>query len=1131
MNFKPVLALSLFLMPFISYAADSQGKVVIVPLAGFDSNTAVSPVGGNNKLTVGGQRLEVFERAAFIWSNILDLHYDITVEATFAALTCSASSATLGYAGPNRVKKDNNVWYGTAQANQILKTDTSDTFNDIYATFNSSIDAGCFNGASSGWYYGLDNNEPSDKEALLDVVLHEIGHGLGFLSFVDLSDDTSATPAVAATGALFNSYIDSYSRFLKDHTTNKIWADMSNAERLASRNNNTLIWTGSNANAGAMTNGLNELSSGFNNGGIKMHAPSSYSSGSSVSHISTDAAPNQLMEPYNTDDGIHPVLEIQMFKDMGYDLKADLSANSQPMASNYTLSIPVNGSINLAVLSHATDADTDAIFLHTFKDLPTNGSLSDNFDANATYTPSNNFTGSDSIVYQVYDDHMQLSNEATITINVANTTAPTASDDSANLNEDSINYSINVLANDIAESNALDSATLALASQGLHGSASIISGEISYTPIANYYGTDTLSYHVKDSAGLQSNTATLTLTISNVDDAAISSADSFTIAEDSSGNTLDLINNDSDIDSTLNNNQVIIVSQPQHGSAIVNVSGAIYTPDPNYYGSDGFTYKLSVDGKESNISTVAVSISNTNDAPVSNSDSYSINNTDTLLDVLLNDIDIDHALSELQIIIESQPSHGIVTVNSGSINYQVNNGYAGGDSFSYSLKDAANASSNTSNVDLQITNAVLPIAVADAFVFDEDSRNKSLPLTSNDNFVGGITQISISQQPENGHISIDGLNVLFTAHADVFGQSTFSYRITDQTDLQSKITTGRIMLINKNDAPQAVSDSLTVVSGLSNKLKILSNDTDESLVNVTINIMTKPLHGGITIKGNKVYYRLNDVAQSQDSFSYSITDNEGLTSNTVAVTLSMDNQLPLIDVVNDEFVLKISTSKQLDVLKNDTTYTDSYTLNITQQASKGELSLNGTILSYTADDSADQDSFKYTLTDEQGQTSDEATVVIEKSNTTPLKAYDDRVEVEENESIYISLTNNDEFENIRSLTLYRDAIKGEVTKVDNHQVSYQTSNQDDSFVYAIEDDNFEVQYAQVYITLKKAAETTIDDSILPGDDSLPNDDLPAEPEKVIDTTPSHKSGGGAMNFLLLLLIVLSGKFTGLRARV
>lgn len=1092
-------------LSFIAHAADSQGRVIIVPLVGaFDSTDIVAPVGGNYATTLGEQRKEVFERAAFIWSNILDLDYDITVEVQFTSMTCSSGSATLGYAGPNRVKKIDNVWYTTAQANQINKTDTSGTYNDIYADFNSDIDEGCYDGAPNGWYYGLDNNEPSDQEGLLDVVLHEIGHGLGHLTFVD-----------GSTGELFNSYIDSYSRFLTDNSSGWNWADMTDAARLASNKNNQLIWAGELGNA--LANSL-PLTNGLLNNSIQMHAPSSFNSGSSVSHISTNATPNQLMEPYNTDDGVHPVLEVQMFKDMGYKLKSDLSGKHKPVASDYTLNVVANGSVHLDILNHITDTDSgDTFSLYTFNALPSNGSLSDNLSIPTTYTPDTDFTGSDSIQYQVYDSFMQLSNQGTITINVQEPDdAPIASDDSMTLDEDSSSVSINVLSND-TDDGTLDSTTLTITSPPSSGSANVVAGNIVYTPNANFYGSDNIEYTVKDNAGQSSNTATVSLTVNNIDDAPTSNADSFTIVEDSVGNTLNLITNDSDIDSTLNNNQVVIISQPQQGSVNVNGSGVSYTPAPNYHGDDGFSYRLDVDGNSSNTTVVSITITNVNDAPITTADNFSVNaNSTTALDILVNDSDVDHNTNQLTIVIDSQPSHGSIAISGSNISYSLDNQYSGNDSFSYYLKDADNATSNSSIVSLNITNATLPVAQADHFVFDEDIENARLNLINNDEFTGSVTQISIIQQPENGTISVNGTQVSFTGHENTFGQSLFSYRITDETGLQSLAVSSSIMLMNTNDAPRTKDDTLNVASDIATRVNLLKNDTDEQITHVTVNIHSQPRFGALVVNNNQVHYTLNDLAQNQDSFTYSITDSDGVISNTSTVTLLIVNGLPLATTSPDEFSVKVNSEKMVDVIANDTLYSSDYTLSITQGASSGIASIKDNKVYYEADSNTGSDNFAYTITDGQSQVSLAATVTINKTLKTPLMVSDDHIEITANSNEIIDITGNDEFDVIDALEIFTDSSIGQITKQTDNQIRYQATQSNDSFVYCITDNGQSTQCAQVYFT------------VIPSDDNNtttnPTSDPATEEPKQVNT--SKRSGGGAVFYLLVLSLLFTRFYSG-----
>jgi hypothetical protein len=143
-------------------------------------------VGGNPGTTLGAQRLYIFQYAADIWSRVLPSSVTIVVRAQFAAQTCTATSATLGSAGTTTIHANfagaplANYWYNQALANKYFGSDLS-VQPDINATFNLSIDAGCF-GPGQVWYYGTDGLEGTNIE-LLPVVLHEIGHGLGFQTF------------------------------------------------------------------------------------------------------------------------------------------------------------------------------------------------------------------------------------------------------------------------------------------------------------------------------------------------------------------------------------------------------------------------------------------------------------------------------------------------------------------------------------------------------------------------------------------------------------------------------------------------------------------------------------------------------------------------------------------------------------------------------------------------------------------------------------------------------------------------------------------------------------------------------------------------------------------------------------
>jgi hypothetical protein len=214
--------------------ADTAGE-------GFNDPTAVAPVGGNPGTTRGAQRLNVFQQAAAIWGAILPSTVTIRVQASFDPLTCSSTSGVLGSAGAQTVHRNfggaefANTWYPQSLANKEAGVDLSG-FDDIRARFNKDVDNSACLGTTN-WYYGYDGNEGSNVD-LLPVVLHELGHGLGFLTNVTLSN-----------GQQFSGSPDVFERFLFDNSTGKSWLAMSDAERQASAINlGHVVWTGTAAN-------------------------------------------------------------------------------------------------------------------------------------------------------------------------------------------------------------------------------------------------------------------------------------------------------------------------------------------------------------------------------------------------------------------------------------------------------------------------------------------------------------------------------------------------------------------------------------------------------------------------------------------------------------------------------------------------------------------------------------------------------------------------------------------------------------------------------------------------------------------------------------------------------------------
>jgi hypothetical protein len=199
---------------------------------GLDDHTPAAPVGGNPGTTFGQQALNVFQFAADIHGAYLKSNITIVNNATFEPLECDATGGVLGSSGPLEVftfdatslpagaKAD--IWYTVAEANSLANQDLSPAEADIQSQFNGALgQPGCIEG--SKWYMGLDHQVPAGQIDFLNVVLHEMSHGLGFLDLTDLStgEDFPGGPG---------SFPNIYGFFVKHNGT--LWDDLTPAQRV-----------------------------------------------------------------------------------------------------------------------------------------------------------------------------------------------------------------------------------------------------------------------------------------------------------------------------------------------------------------------------------------------------------------------------------------------------------------------------------------------------------------------------------------------------------------------------------------------------------------------------------------------------------------------------------------------------------------------------------------------------------------------------------------------------------------------------------------------------------------------------------------------------------------------------------
>jgi VCBS repeat-containing protein len=367
------------------------------------------------------------------------------------------------------------------------------------------------------------------------------------------------------------------------------------------------------------------------------------------------------------------------------------------------------------VLANDTDVDAGPKSI-TSVTQPTNGTVVvTGGGTGLTYQPDVNYCNSqsggtpDTFTYTLTPGGSSAT--VSVTVTCVNDD-PFAVNDSATVTEDAAATAIDVLANDTDPEN--DSFTIDSVTQPTNGAVVITGGGtgLTYQPNANYCNTppgttlDTFTYTLSPGGS----TATVSVTVTCVDDAPVAVNDSATVLEDAAASAINVLANDTDVDG--GPKSINTVTQPANGTVVVTSGGTglTYQPNVNYCNSqsggtaDTFTYTLTPGGSSA---TVSVTVTCVNDAPVAVNDSVSVLEDGSLTvnaasGVLANDTDVDN--SSLTAILVTGPAHSAsFALNAdGSFSYAPAANYFGSDSFTYKANDGT-ADSNVATVSITVT--------------------------------------------------------------------------------------------------------------------------------------------------------------------------------------------------------------------------------------------------------------------------------------------------------------------------------------------------------------------------------------------------------------------------------------------
>ncbi|GEP43499.1 Ig-like domain-containing protein [Brevifollis gellanilyticus] len=658
--------------------------------------------------------------------------------------------------------------------------------------------------------------------------------------------------------------------------------------------------------------------------------------------------------------------------------------NDAPVALAQSLTTPEDTSLGITLT--ASDIENEALTYEVLSQ-PQHGSLSGTAP-HLTYTPTANYHGSESFTFRVNDGTAD-SAQATINLTITSVNdTPVAAAQAVTSSEDTAT-SITLTGTDADG----DTLTYAVSDQPQHGTLSGTAPELTYTPDANFHGSDSFSFTANDGT-VSSAAAAVTLTITAENDAPMALAQSLGSAEDTAL-PVTLTATDADEDDLT----YTVVTQPSHGVLSGTGAALTYTPAANYSGPDLFTFRASDGTASSAVASVEIVISPVNDAPVANAVTASTAE-DTFVDILLTGTDVEG--SALTFELTSAPEHGAVSLTGSVARYTPATNYHGADSFEFRAFDGA-AHSAPVSASITITPANdAPLAVSQQASTPEDT---ALPLTLlGTDTDGDALTYAITSPPQHGALSGAAPNIIYTPAANYHGADSFAFTVSD-ADATSASALVILEIGPINDAPY-VSD-ITVALDEDTTTEITPEGDDFDADELTFDIVAAPQHGSLTATATGWIYTPAADYHGADSFTYRA--NDGLADSApalVSITVRPVNDAPT--ATTQSLVAVEDTPLSITLSGSDPENT-ALTFAITSQPSHGTVTVAGAAWTYTpALNYSGADSFTFTVTDEGGLASAPATVSL---TVTPVNdapsAQAQQLTLAEDTSLPVTLTGSD----------------------------------------------------------------------------------------------------------------------------
>ncbi|MDK1287779.1 tandem-95 repeat protein [Pseudoalteromonas umbrosa] len=662
--------------------------------------------------------------------------------------------------------------------------------------------------------------------------------------------------------------------------------------------------------------------------------------------------------------------------------------NDKPVAKSFELLVTedtASNSIDLRGKSEDVEDinPTGAIALTA---TPTKGFVTlDQQTGSLVYTPNADAIGSDVFSYTIADSDGLISEPAIVTVNIgAVNDRPVVGNDTLAMTEDEV-ATLNILANDSdVEDQGFNAANVMLEDKGAGAGvydmadvAVLADGTLEITPKQDANGRFSFTYTLVDSEQLSSESATVTVDITPVNDAPVALDNMAELFEEGS-HEVNVLGNDSDVDEndTLDLSSVSVVKQPLNGQVRVTDTGAIvYVPNTNFNGDDTFTYTVrDAAGALSNEATVTMTVKPLNDAPVAQSQSVSLAEDGSLLITLAaTDIDGD----ELSYQIVSSTASGSLTQQSvNTWTYAPNANFNGQDSLQFIAFDGQVESEPAQvTITVDAANDAPEISGAPATNVDQDVAYSFTPQVT-DLDEDSLT-FSVSNLPVWASFDAQSGTLSGTPGRDDVGSYTDIVITVSDGELTASLSPFAIEVGYVNAKPVAQGMDVFVNEDSTVSFSAPVSDADQD--SLSISITEQPSFGSLTIQGQLFTYVPGANFNGSDSFSYAVNDGaEDSVAAQVAISVNPLNDAPVAQ--NDAFTFNtVSSSYTLNVLTNDTDVDAGDVLSLVgASASIGSVTIeNGQLVYQPQATVQDTAVITYMIADPQGeQSSATATVDI-----------------------------------------------------------------------------------------------------------------------------------------------------------